>query len=146
MTFLTEALEGVESEGDRDTVPLTQSDQAVFERLWQIDDNYRMHANVVLDHISAMNNAVQECDANGICITKSSLLDDEFGLRSQLEELLAIDTLGDKAHEVWKSSMQKSIEDLLGKLGASGYTDSSGACEVTDPQTISINTGASIVP
>ncbi len=137
MTFITEALGEVEDEA----VPLTQSDQAVFERLWQIDDAFRLHAKAVAEHVSAMDKAVQECDEASICVLKPSLTGDSFGLQVRLDELHAIDTLGDKAHEAWKKQLRKSMENLLGELGASGYAVVSEAFKITDPLTKFVVTG-----
>lgn len=149
MTFLTEALQEVEIEGDSEAAPplapLTQSDQVIFERLWQIDDAYRLHAKFVEGHIDAMDKAVENCDSNGLCAAKSSLLGDQHSLKEQLESLCAIDTLGDKAHEVWKMALQKSIEHLLGRLGDSGYADFSRACEAKDPEMNFVDTSTSFL-
>ncbi len=138
MTFVTKALQEVEAD---EVVPLTQSDQAVFERLWQIDDVCRLHAGVIEEHISSMDKAVEECDSSTLCTMKALLLGDQGALQEQLEGLRAVDVLDDKAHEVWKTAIQKSIEQLLGKLGASGYTDVSKAFEVTDPRMKYVDTG-----
>ncbi len=107
MTFVTEALQEVEDEGLCEE-PLTLSDQAVFARLWQIDDAYRLHATVVEEHISAKDEAVQKCDSNTICTMKPVLLGDQYSLQEQIVELRTIDALGDKAHEVWKTALFKS--------------------------------------
>lgn len=146
MTFLTEALQEVEFEGDGEAAsvaPLTQSDQAVFERMWQIDDAYRLHAKFVEGHIYAMDKAVENCDSSSLCAARSSLLGDQHSLKEQLESLCAIDTLGDKAHEVWKMALQKSIEHLLGRLGDSGYTEFSRACKAKGPEMKFVDTSTS---
>ncbi len=142
MAFITEALEGVGSEA----VPLMQSDQAVYERLWQIDEAFRLHAKLFLDRISLMNKAVRECDEAGICVLKPALMGDSYNLQELLEELRAIDTLGDKAHEFWKATLIKSVEELLGQFGTSGYSDIFETIKITDPLTKLVDTGMHFHP
>ncbi len=134
MTFVTEALQEAEFNGGDDFVPLTQSDQAVFERLWQIDDEHRAHAKFVADHITAMDTAIKGCDEAHICKLKPTLLGDLYSLKERLDVLGAVDTLGDAAHDAWKSTLRKSMEDLLGRLDTSRYTDISEALNISDPE------------
>lgn len=140
MTFMTEALQDDEKEGGQGSVPLTQSDQAVYERLWDIDNAYRAAAKVVADHLQAMDKAVDECDDAAICTIKPTLSGDLYGLKECLAELDAIDTLGDDAHNIWKSAIRTSIEELVERLNASGYSEISEALHSADPEMKSVDT------
>lgn len=142
MTFMTESLQELADESCDEAPPITQSDQAIFDKLWQIDDMYRAFAGCVTKDIQAMDDAMKACDETAICRTRPVLLGHSCSLQNQLEELVAIDTLGDRAHEVWKAALQNSIEDLLGVLRTTGYTDISEAFRITDPKMNVIDTSA----
>lgn len=141
MTFIADALQQVEVEGSYEPV-LTHSDQAVFERLWVIDEAHRQEHQSIADNLSDMDRSLRDCDGESICNLKPLLLSASHNLQERLEELQAIDTLGDKAHEVWKTALKKSIEHTLGILGVSGYADVSGSLVVTDPEVKIVDTSA----
>lgn len=140
MTLMTGALQNLDIQGEDST--LAAPDQAVFEKLWRIDDAFRLHASLVGVHIAAMDEGVRACDDANICASKVALVADMHSLTAQLEELNVIDTLGDKAHEAWRAALRKSMEQQLDKLGASGYTDLSETCSSMDPETKLVDTSA----
>lgn len=140
MTLMTETLQDLSEEDPNNLNPVTESDQAVFDKIWEIDDQYRTFADCIVKGIQDMDGAVQACDEVAVCKTRPILQGYSYSLQNQLEQLIAIDTLGDEAHENWKASLRKSMEDLLGLLGDAGYTDRSGVLRLTDPEMTTIDT------